>query len=122
MDWAPISEAELREMILAAENRMSPRLLHLWNAIKISPEKWAEDSYGTHGGGFWVVAIIGSTAIWYNDIEEGFNCSSYAVAGKLAEYYCNQDELEMTVRNILARIETGTASVPKRSVPVLPSQ
>lgn len=118
MDWEPISEAELRAKILAAEKRMSARLLRLWNAIRINPQKWAEDSYGTHGGGFWVVAIIGSTAIWYNDIEEGFNYSSYTVAGKLAEYYCNQDELEMTIRNILSRIETGKESAPRRGAPV----
>jgi hypothetical protein len=118
MEWEPISEAELRDKIVAAEKRMSPHLLHLWHAIRIKPEKWAEDSYGTLGGGFWVVAIIGSTAIWYNDIEEGFNYSSYTVAGKLAEYYCNQDELEMAVRNILARMETGKESAPRCGAPV----
>jgi hypothetical protein len=118
MDWEPISESELRDKILAAEKRVSPRLLRLWNAIRIKPEKSAEDSCGAHGGGFWVVAIIGSTAIWFNDIEDGFDYSSYTVAGKLAEYYCNQYELEMTVRNILSRIETGKASAPRRGAPV----
>jgi len=97
---------------------MSPEILRLWEAIKIIPEKWKEETYGTVGGGFWVVAIIGSRAIWLNDIEDGFNCSSYIVTGKLSEYFCNQDELEIAVQNILTLIETGRDSCSRGSPPI----
>ena len=107
MDWEPISEAELWDKIISAEGRMDPHIFRLWEAIKITPEKWTEKTYGSAGGGFWVVAVIGNRAIWFNDIEDGFNCPSYVVPGKLAAYYCNQDELEMVVRNVLTIIETG---------------
>lgn len=119
MDWEPISEAELWDKILAAEERMSPQISRLWEAIKIPPEKWSEGTYGTAGGGFWVVAIIGSRAIWFNDIEDGFNCSTYAITGKLSEYFCNQDELEIAVQNVLTLIETGK-DVAARSSPPIP--
>lgn len=118
MDWEPISETELWDKIIRAEGRMSPQVLRLWQAIKIPPEKWAEQTYGAVGGGFWVVAVIGSRVIWFNDIEDGFNCSSYVVAGKLSEYFCNQDELEIAVQNMLTIIETGRDSIARRSVPI----
>ena len=54
---------------------MSQEEMRLWEAIRIQPVKWQQDPYGIQGGGFWVVGIIGSTVIWYNDIEEGFNRS-----------------------------------------------
>lgn len=118
MDWEPISETGLWDEIIRAEGRMSPQVLRLWQAIKIPPEKWAEQTYGTVGGGFWVVAVIGSRVIWFNDIEDGFNCSSYVVVGKLSEYLCNQDELEIAVQNVLTIIETGRDSIARRSVPI----
>jgi hypothetical protein len=118
MDWKPITELELWDNIMEAEGRMSPRVFRLWEAIRIVPEKWREAAFGDIGGGFWVVAIIGRKVIWYNDIEEGFNCSSYYVVGTLAEYWCNQDELEVAVQNLLSAIETGLDTVPRLGPPV----
>lgn len=115
MDWKPISEAELWGKISCAEGRMSPQISRLWEAIKIPPEKWSEKTYGAVGGGFWTVAVIGRRAIWFNDIEDGFNCSSYVAAGELAEYFCNQDELEMAVQNVLTMIEADSDSSARRS-------
>jgi hypothetical protein len=119
MEWEPISEADLWSKIISAEVRMSPQLLRLWEAIKIPPQKWAEQTYGTVGGGFWVVAIIGNKVIWFNDIEDGFNCSSYVVLGKLAEYFCNQDELDVAVQDVLTIIDTGSHAIARCSAPLL---
>jgi len=107
MKWEPISKAELLKTISDAERRMTPQLFRLWEAIKIPPEKWSEAHYGSEGGGFWVVALIGRKAIWFNDIEDGFNCSLYTSPGQLAEYFCDQDELELAVRKVLSMIETN---------------
>jgi hypothetical protein len=119
MEWEPISEADLWSKIISAEVRMSPQLLRLWEAIKIPPQKWAEQTYGPVGGGFWVVAIIGNKVIWFNDIEDGFNCSSYVVLGKLAEYFCNQDELDVAVQDVLTIIDTGSHAIARCSAPLL---
>jgi hypothetical protein len=118
MDWAPISEVDLWDLVIKAEARMFPQLSRLWQAIKITPQKWNEQSYGQAGGGFWVVALIGENAIWYNDIEDGFNRSSYRHIGELDEYFCNQDELEAAVQGVLALIETGIGTTPRGSAPV----
>jgi len=118
MDWEPISEARLWDKIIAAEGRMNPQIFRLWEAIKINPEKWTHKTYGKPSGGFWVVAIIGNRVIWFNDNEDGFNCSSYVVVGKFTEYFCNQDELERAVQHVLTIIETGSDSFGRASAPI----
>ncbi|KQY12972.1 hypothetical protein ASD28_27180 [Massilia sp. Root133] len=103
---------------MEAEGRMSPRVFRLWETIRIVPEKWREAAFGDPGGGFWVVAIIGRKALWYNDIEDGFNCSSYYVVGTLAEYWCNQDGLEVAVQNLLSTLDAGVDPALRLGLPV----
>ena len=87
---------------------MNRRQLHLWEAIRIPPAKWQLHPWGDEGGGFWVVGIIGRSVIWYNDIEEGFNRSSYTTSGVIDEYWCNQDELEWTLNHLLEELDGGS--------------
>ncbi|TPN86666.1 hypothetical protein FJ987_06415 [Mesorhizobium sp. CU2] len=87
--------------ISAAERR-------LWEHISILPEKWKQEPYGTQGGGFWIVGLIGRNVIWYNDIEDGFNLSRYTTYGEIGEYWCNQDSL-LTVLTGLNRMIVGDA-------------
>jgi hypothetical protein len=93
----------------------------LWEVIAISPEKWAQDTYGNQGGGFWVVGILGRTVIWYNDIEHGFNQSEYASLGHIGAYWCNQDPLELTIQHLLNSImigeHTGYRTGPPQNLP-----
>jgi len=117
MNWAPIPEAALRDKIIEAEARMTPPIRRLWEAIRIPPQKWREPSYGQEGGGFWVVGLIGHHAIWYNDIEEGFNRASYRTPGELDEYFSNQDELEHVVQDVLSLIETGAGRLVRTGPP-----
>lgn len=75
--------------------------------IRIEPEKWEEKEYGEEGGGFWVVGICGRRVIWYNDIEEGFNISTYHTYGQIDEYRCNQYELNEEVIQLHSFIQFG---------------
>ncbi|MEY4484271.1 MAG: hypothetical protein RL693_1723 [Verrucomicrobiota bacterium] len=108
--WTPISEAEIRTLLDTACDRMSVPQRQLWEAIRIAPTKWEQHPYGTLGGGFWVVGLYGHKVIWFNDIEEGFNRSRWSILGTLDEYWCNQDQLEWTIQNVLNEI--GEASPP----------
>ncbi len=117
-EWEPISEVALRGRITQGEARMSPSQRHLWEAIRIEPEKWQQDPYGAGGKGFWVVAIVGRTVIWYNDIEEGFNRSNYSAYGQIEDYWCNHDELELTIQYLVHSLEQGTDLVRMRSKPI----
>ena len=105
--WTPLSEEDLRQEIESGIAQMTPEQRLLWSRICITPEKWGLHPEGDSGGGFWVVAIIGKSVIWYNDIEEGFNRSTYSSYGAIGECWCNQDELQWTVGHLLDLIRTG---------------
>ena len=117
VEWQPIVETALRARVAQGEARMSPTLLRLWHAIRIEPEKWQQHPYGDAGAGFWVVALVGRTVIWYNDVEEGFNRSRYAVYGTIDDYWCNNDELEVTVQYLMNVLEQGADLVRLRKQP-----
>jgi hypothetical protein len=108
LEWEPIAKATLLERIAQGAARMSAPQLRLWETIRIEPTKWQQHPYGDQGAGFWVVAIIGSTVIWYNDIEDGFNRSRYSTYGIIDDYWCNQDELELTVQYLMNAIGQGS--------------
>jgi hypothetical protein len=118
MDWQPISEGSVWDLINAAELRMTAPQQKLWDSVRIIPMKWTEPSYGVAGGGFWAVGVIGSTVVWYNDIEDGFNCSPYRTFGEIEEYRCNQDDLEHVMEDLLAQIKNGYSSAPVVSPPI----
>jgi hypothetical protein len=104
MDWSPISETKIWDKINASFERMSPEQKKLWEVIKIIPEKWQQDPWGNAGKGFWAVAIIGNTVIWFNDIEDGFNRSTFNEYGKIGKYSCDQDDLEWTIQYVINQI------------------
>jgi hypothetical protein len=115
--WTPIILKDLYEFINLTENELNGELLNFWNLIKVEPKKWSEGEYGSKGGGFWVVAVCGSRAIWYNDIEEGFNITTYTTYGKLDEYYCNQEELRFSVLRLFNLVKFGGEVAYQRGKP-----
>ena len=117
MEWESIAEEALWDDINNAYDRMSPEQRKVWEIIKIHPEKWKQDSYGNEGNEFWAVAIIGSSVIWFNDIEDGYNQSTYSNFGVINEYWCNQDELEWAVQNIISMFHDGYDSADRSGSP-----
>ena len=107
VNWQPISEEGLLARIAQGYARMSLEHQHLWNTIRIEPEKWQQHPYGDAGGGFWAIGLIGRTAIWYNDIEDGFNRSVYSAYGALDDYWCNRDELHVTIQYLASALSDG---------------
>ncbi len=107
VNWEPIPEPALLARIGQGCARMSPANQRLWNAIRIAPEKWQQHPYGDAGGGFWAVGLIGPTVIWFNDIEDGFNRSVYSSYGLIDDYWCNHDELDVTVHYLSNAIGGG---------------
>ena len=107
VDWQPISVDALLARIGQGYARMSEAEQHLWDAIRINPEKWQQHPYGDAGGGFWTVGLIGRTAIWYNDLEDGFNRSVYSTYGVIEDYWCNNDELDVTVQYLANALSGG---------------
>lgn len=107
VNWEPISEQALLARITQGYARMTREHQHLWNSIRIEPEKWHQHPYGDAGGGFWTIGLIGQTVVWFNDIEDGFNRSVYSGYGVIDDYWCNHDELDITVQYLANAIGGG---------------
>lgn len=103
--WDPISLKELNDLITQSVAQMEAPARDLWELVRLDrPVKWQLSPWGDEGGGFWVVAILGQKAVWYNDIEDGFNVSRYSTSGLLNEYWCSHDELHHVVNRTCQQI------------------
>jgi len=101
IDWEPISETALLARVEQGYECMTEVQKRLWKAIQIRPQKWQQHPYGDAGGGFWAVALIGQTVVWYNDVEDGFNRSAYTTYGTIDDYWRNDDELNITIQYVM---------------------
>ncbi|MDR3322779.1 MAG: hypothetical protein LBS89_01055 [Zoogloeaceae bacterium] len=115
--YAPIPLDAIYDKIIRMETELRGDLWNFWQMIKIAPEKWEETSYGKNIGGFWVVALCGKRAIWYNDFEYGFNISAYRSYGKIGEYFCNQDELVESITRLFDLIKFGGEIIGQAGAP-----
>lgn len=93
-----------------SRDRMTQEQKRLWDVVQIAPAKWKQFPWGDVGDGFWVVGVIGNRVLWYNDIEEGFNRSTFSKFGEIVEYWCNQDELGWTIQYFIDEIRDGHSS------------
>lgn len=105
MEWQPISEVSIWDLLNQSIPQMRSPEERLWEAMRIIPEKWGLSQNGDTGGCFWVVGLIARRVIRYNDIEEGFNLSLYSAYGVIDEYKCDQDSLESAVQRVLFLFE-----------------
>ncbi len=83
---------------------MSASQLRVWKCIAVAPVKWTLRPHGDLGGGFWIVAILGGSVIWYNDIEDGFEISQYSSFGEIESYSASQFELKYILQKIINRL------------------
>ena len=99
--WKPITKSHLEGIIEISEFEMSPRAKSVWQKIKLPDlQKWKQSPLGNEGGGFWVVAVYGSSCLYYNDIEDGFNESTFIQWGEIDEYFSNQSELHHFLESV----------------------
>ena len=105
--WTPAKEERIKKDIGFCGDILfdRPDCLKFWDYIKIAPEKWEEKTMGKEGGGFWVVAILGKSVIYYNDIEGGYNRSTFTNYGAIDKYECGQLELHEMIESLFYEIE-----------------
>jgi hypothetical protein len=121
--WYPItrllSRDELDSMIANAVAAYDDAVRSEWERIRIEPEKWRCSPWGDASGGFWVVAIDDGRALWFNDIEEGFNWSRYSSRGTIDEYLCEETDLLTILEQIAQRSsEVIRARLDEGGVPI----
>lgn len=104
---------ELDALIAEGLSEVSEAAVLLWRQIAIEPAKWQCPPSGDEGGGFWAVAIIDATVIWYNDIEEGFNRSTFCKHGTIDEYWCDQLEFAIVLNRLLTNEVYSSSGPPE---------
>ena len=112
MDGEPLAEARPWDEINRAESRMTPQQHRLWQVARIQPEKWRLEARHAVRGDFWVVALLGRTVVWYNDLEHGFNWSTWSRHGTIADDGSCQDELEQAVQWLVNAVDSGRTLDP----------
>ncbi|MBB5662818.1 hypothetical protein GGE68_000990 [Rhizobium leguminosarum] len=108
------SEEQLSDEINESWTRMSFKQRYLWEAIKRPPEQWQLRGYGS----CWTVALIGSTVIYYNQFEHGFNASNWFEHGVIAQYQSLNWGLEDVLQRQLDIINSGYDVGPWASPPI----
>lgn len=113
-----MDEARLWKLMNDARERMSLPQKRLWEMLQVDPVRWTCEPHGGINGGFWVVGLIGRNVIWFNDLEDGFQRSSYVRHGEIGEYGSMQFGLEEVVQHIQNELEAGHRTYPHSSGPI----
>lgn len=112
------SRHDLDSMIATALADRDDAVRTAWERIRIEPETWRCRPWGE----FWVVALEGDRALWFNDVEDGFNWSRYATRGTIDEYFANQTSFTEILEQIAqaqseaTRSRLGESGVPAELV------
>lgn len=96
--WTALSQKELMMELFVGEQHLDTAQAKLWEKVKIRPEVWT--CVDVIEANFWVVGRTEKWIIWYNDIEEGFNLSSYIKAGEILHYKAFRHELQVALTQL----------------------
>jgi hypothetical protein len=121
MTWKPATLAEIEQLIHGDLADCSPDLIAYFARVRIAPGKWQQHRFGDEGGGFWAVAIDANRVLWWNDIEEGWNVSTFSTRGRIPddEYWCNEDPLKWALPFLQGK--PGTRLGPPQPPPLWPA-
>jgi len=111
--WQPYQQSEIQEMIDVGCQKLKPEERKFWEQVKVNPQQWQLSPWGDQGGGFWVVAIYSNKVLWFNDIEEGWNVSTYQEQGVIQEYWCDQAAFEHTLMDLCLDQTSGSFGPPQ---------
>jgi len=100
---------QLEEEIHGAVAALSEREKRLWERVKIEPSKWAQEQYAVSGG-VWVVAVLGTTCLYFNGVEKGWGWGKFNSWGKVSSYHWQQDEIQHVIAHTLFAIDNGGSS------------
>ncbi len=104
--WRPAKESAILKDIEYCDDILfdNSACQKFWQYIKIKPEKWTEKTTGEPGNGFWMVAILGKSVIYYNDIEEGYNISAFTNHGEIDKYLPGQAKLHEVIDGLFCEM------------------
>ena len=94
--WRPATRDEVERIVASECARLSPDLKARWERIRTEVRPAEITRYGKREVVF-VVAERSGRAIYWEDIEGGFNISAVDEDGRLLEHGCDQDDLAIAL-------------------------
>ncbi len=94
--WVPISATDLDRLLRDELAVCQPELVVVFERYRVVPFRAPLQSDTLKD--VFVVARRGNEALYYEDVEEGFNFSRMSEDGRLLEHWCNQDGLRFALR------------------------
>jgi hypothetical protein len=91
--WRPTSQKKLEAIIREQFAECTPEQRETFEKYRVPMRRVDIQRYGKTEHVF-VVAQRGLEAMYYEDVEEGFNFSPLDTDGNILEHWCNQDELK----------------------------
>jgi hypothetical protein len=112
----PLRIDEITAEIAVAErelNEPDQRAFRLWEHIRVPPQRWHTSQYpGVPEA--WVVAVLGSRCMNYNEVECGWGWGCYTEFGSIRDFHWQQDEIYHVVfqtEYALLRAESANLSL-----------
>jgi 5'-deoxynucleotidase YfbR-like HD superfamily hydrolase len=94
--WEPITQPELEALIAEQLDDCPQELKELFEKYQVPLKEHKISRYGSNEKVF-VVALKDNEAMYYEDVEDGFNFSPLDKNGTIIEHWCNQDELKFAL-------------------------
>ncbi|WP_418131378.1 hypothetical protein ABL849_12040 [Variovorax sp. 375MFSha3.1] len=111
--WVPISRDELEELVSAQLTECSPEQADQFARLRV-PFRAAPIMRAGVSESVFIVAQLGEMAIYYEDVEDGFNVSEVAPDGSIATPGFEQWTIADAIQHLLAfpcdPIRRGAAS------------
>jgi len=100
--WRPTTQKELEVIIREQLAVCTPMQRETFGKYRVPMQRVVIQRYGKTEYVF-VVAQRGQEAMYYEDIEEGFNFSPLDADGNILEHWCSQDELKYALWHWMGR-------------------
>lgn len=92
-EWAPITEEEMRDLLEEQLAACTPDRREIFEQYRVPLYQAPLVRYGNKELVF-VVAVKEGEALYYEDVDDGFNRSPLSESGEVLEHWCNQDDLQ----------------------------
>ena len=90
-EWTPINEEQMRDLLEEQLAACTPDRREIFERYRVPLYRAPLVRYGNKELVF-VVAVKDGEALYYEDVEDGFNRSPLSESGDVLEHWCNQDD------------------------------
>jgi hypothetical protein len=116
--------AAILQLVNESWVRMSVPQKRLWETIAIDPAQWIFRPHASPLSTSWVVAVIGTHVIWYDDyygeMTDGFKLSEHIRFSEIGWGDIGGGSLEAALQSLLHRINGLTYGGPQITPPAPP--